>query len=88
MKYKLWLVWMWVCNQWGSLWAWFEKDMPKPGGALLPSLTDMQFLRREGYVECLKDITTYTQSIGTQLDQLVLVRLIEYLNRKGSHGTK
>jgi hypothetical protein len=82
MKLKLWIAWYWLCNRVNKLVAWFEKDMPKPGGPL-PSLTDVDFLRREGYALCIKDIHSFMQSTQTQSDQLVLVRLIEHLNRKG-----
>jgi hypothetical protein len=82
IKYWIWAAFYWIGSQINRVWGWFEKDMPKVGGPL-PSLTDMQFLRREGYVQCMKDITEYIQSTHTQSDQLVLVRLIEYLNRKG-----
>lgn len=82
MKLKLYLAWCRLNQAMNGVVGWFEKDMPKPGGPL-PSLTDMQFLRREGYVECMKDIHTFMQSTQTNTDRLVLIRLIEHLNRKG-----
>jgi hypothetical protein len=82
MKLKLYLAWCRLNQAITGVVGWFEKDMPKPGGHL-PSLTDMQFLRREGYVDCMKDIHTFMQSTQTNIDQLVLIRLIEHLNRKG-----
>jgi len=82
MKLKLGLIWLWVCLQVSKLVSWLEKDMPKRGGHL-PSLTDTEFLRKEGYVLCIKDIHSFMQSTHTQGDQLVLIRLIEHLNKKG-----
>jgi hypothetical protein len=88
MKFKLYLVWLWLCNQVNRLVAWFEKDIPKPGGHL-PSLTDTQFLEKVGYGKCMEDIHSYMRSTPTQNEQLVLIKLIEHLNRKGgSYGTK
>ena len=81
VKYRVWVAFYWIGSQINRVWGWFEKDMPKAGGPL-PSLTDMQFLRREGYTQCLKDIHTYMESTKTQSDQLVLIWLLEHLNRK------
>jgi hypothetical protein len=82
MKLKLYLAMYRLDRAIDKVVAWFEKDMPKPGGPL-PSLTDVDFLRREGYTLCIKDIHSFMQLTQTQSDQLVLVRLIEHLNRKG-----
>ena len=87
MKLKLGLIWLWICLQINKLVAWFEKDMPKAGGPL-PSLTDVQFIRMEGYTRCMQDIHQFMKLTQTQSDQLVLIRLIEFLTREVNNGTK
>jgi hypothetical protein len=88
MKFKLYLAWCRLHQAISGVVGWLEKDMPKPVGLLgnggpLPSLTDTQFLHKEGWILCMKEIQEYTQLTRTQGDQLVLIKLMEYLNRKG-----
>ena len=88
MKFKLYLAWCRLHQAISGVVGWLEKDMPKPVGLLgngghLPSLTDTQFLHKEGYTECIKDVHSFMDLTQTQSDQLVLVRLLEYLVRRG-----
>ena len=88
MKFKLYLALCRLHQAISGVVGWLEKDMPKPVGLLgnggpLPSLTDTQFLRKEGYTECTKDVFSFMDLTQTQSDQLVLVRLLEYLVRRG-----
>ena len=87
MKLWLWVTWYNFCKKVDSVITWFEKDMPKPGGPL-PSLTDVQFIRMEGYARCMQDIHSFMKLTQTQSDQLVLIRLIEFLTREVNNGTK
>jgi hypothetical protein len=75
------LGWIWVLHKYKGILDHLEYEMAKRG-APLPSLTDVGFLRREGYTKAIQDIHTWVGQGRTQEEQLLGIKIIEYLTRE------
>ncbi len=85
-RMKMWLIcqYMNLCTWLNKVWYGLNEDMGvyQKGGSL-PSLTDSQFLQREGYTQAIKDIHEWMNLGRNQEEQLAAIHIMEYLVKKG-----
>jgi hypothetical protein len=89
---KMWFKFkLWVMSTWLSLCEWVDNEWEKANkelglitgkGGPLPSLTDTQFLRIEGYKLAIQDLYDWLAKGRSQTEQLVGIQILEHLSRQ------
>jgi hypothetical protein len=84
LKLKIMSIWLSLCEWVDTEWNKANKELGliTGKGGPLPSLTDTQFLRIEGYKLAIQDLHDWLAKGRSQTDQLIGIQILEHLNRQ------